>query len=159
MNIFEGPLPAYQASLITLVVKNPSGNAGNMRQGFSPWASKILWRRAWQTALVIFPGVSHERRSLAGTVHTTAKCQTWPKWLSTHTNSAYHPSKWLGKKYFWNLLMKCKCSLQPMALPILVRGDDSFRISPWAPYSWEMLCPWQKIQTDPFSCAQVCQNA
>ena len=31
MNIFEGPLPAYPASLITLVVKNLSGNAGDIR--------------------------------------------------------------------------------------------------------------------------------
>ena len=36
------------------------------RQGFNPWAGKILWRRAWQPTPVFLPGESHGQRSLAG---------------------------------------------------------------------------------------------
>ena len=34
--------------------------------GFSPWAGKISWRRAWQPTLIFLPGESHEQRSLMG---------------------------------------------------------------------------------------------
>ena len=30
-----------------------------MRQGFSSWVGKILWRRVWQPTLVFLPGESH----------------------------------------------------------------------------------------------------
>ena len=36
-----------------------------MRQGFSSWIGKILWRRVWQPTLVFLPGESHGQRSLA----------------------------------------------------------------------------------------------
>ena len=31
-----------------------------------PWVRKILWRRAWQVALVLLPEESHGQRSLVG---------------------------------------------------------------------------------------------
>ena len=46
---------------MTLVVKNPSGNAGDLRDlGSIP----ILWRRAWQPTPVFLPGEAHGQRSL-----------------------------------------------------------------------------------------------
>ena len=52
---------------VVLVAKNPSANAGNlrdMRHGFDPWVRKILWRRTWQSTPVFLPGGSHGQRSL-----------------------------------------------------------------------------------------------
>ena len=39
-----------QASQVTLVVKNPTANAG-----FDPWVGKIPWRRKWQPTPVFLP--------------------------------------------------------------------------------------------------------
>ena len=47
-------------------VKNATCNAGNTRQGFSPWVEKIPWRRKWQPAPVFLLGKPHRHRSLAG---------------------------------------------------------------------------------------------
>ena len=44
------------ASQAALVVKNPPANAGDMRQRFSPWVKKILWRRAQQLTPVFLSG-------------------------------------------------------------------------------------------------------
>ena len=55
------------ASQVILVVKNPLGSAGDIREhGFDPWVGKILWRRAWQSTSVSLPGESHGQRSLEG---------------------------------------------------------------------------------------------
>ena len=54
---------------VVLVVKNPSANAGNLRDerhGFDPWVSKIFWRRTWQPTPVFLPGESHGQRSMVG---------------------------------------------------------------------------------------------
>ena len=48
-----------------MVVKNPLGNAEDIRDGFKPWVRKIPWRRAWQPTPVFLPGESHGQRSLA----------------------------------------------------------------------------------------------
>ena len=55
-----------KASQATLVIKNPTDNAGDMRHRFDPWVRKIPWRRAWQPAPIFLPGESHGQRSLAG---------------------------------------------------------------------------------------------
>ena len=47
---------------------------------FSPWAGKIPWRRAWQTAPVFLPGEFYWQRSLAISL-------TWLKQLSTHART------------------------------------------------------------------------
>ena len=39
---------------------------GCQRCGFSPWVTKIPWRRAWQPTPVFLPGESHGQRSLEG---------------------------------------------------------------------------------------------
>ena len=54
-------------SLVALVVKNPSANAGDVRDTgrFNLWVGKIPWRRAWQPTPVL-PGESHGQRSLVG---------------------------------------------------------------------------------------------
>ena len=54
------------ASQVTLVVKNPPANAGDMRHVFDPWVRKIPWRRKWKPTPVFLPGQSHGQRSLAG---------------------------------------------------------------------------------------------
>ena len=52
---------------MVLVVKNPSTNAGDIRdEGLIPGVRKIPWRRAWQPTLVFSPGESHGQRSLVG---------------------------------------------------------------------------------------------
>ena len=50
---------------MTLAVKNPPANAGDIRD-VNPWVRKITWRKAWQPTLVFLPGESHGQRSLAG---------------------------------------------------------------------------------------------
>ena len=57
-----------------LVVKNPPGNAGDIRNmGFDPWVGKIPRRRAWQPTPVFLPGESHGQRSLASESRTRLK--------------------------------------------------------------------------------------
>ena len=51
---------------MSLVVKNPSANAGDVRHEFNPWVGKIPWRRAWQPTPVFLPGESHGLKSLVG---------------------------------------------------------------------------------------------
>ena len=54
-------------SLVALVVKNPSANAGDVRDTsrFNLWVGKIPWRRVWQPTPVL-PRESHGQRSLVG---------------------------------------------------------------------------------------------
>ena len=57
------------ASQMARVVKNPSANAGDLRDLgsiFNPWVRKIPWRTAWQPTPVFLPGESHGQRSLMG---------------------------------------------------------------------------------------------
>ena len=54
------------ASQVSLVIKNPPANAGDMRLRFDPWVWKIPWRRAWQPTPVFLLGESHGQRSLVG---------------------------------------------------------------------------------------------
>ena len=53
------------ASQVVLVIKNPSANAGDVRDANSI-SRKIPWRRAWQPTPVFLPGESHGQRSLEG---------------------------------------------------------------------------------------------
>ena len=54
-----------QASQVTLVVKNPPANAGDLkRHGLIP--GKIPWRRAWQSTPVFLPKEAHGQRSRMG---------------------------------------------------------------------------------------------
>ena len=56
---------------MVLVVKNPSVNAGDIRNlGFNSWVKKIPCRRAWKPILVFLTGESHGQRSLIG-------CSPW----------------------------------------------------------------------------------
>jgi len=52
-------------SQVTLVVKNPPANAGDVRD-MGSILSRIPWRRAWQLTPVFLPGESHGQRSLVG---------------------------------------------------------------------------------------------
>ena len=52
------------ASQVTLVVKNPPANAGDMRHVFDPWVRKIPWRRKWNPTLVFLLEEPHGKRSL-----------------------------------------------------------------------------------------------
>jgi len=48
-------------------VKKLLANAGRYkRHGFSPWVTKMPWRKAWQATPVFLPGESHGQRRLAG---------------------------------------------------------------------------------------------
>ena len=51
---------------MAVVVKNPSANAIDARDGFDCWVRKIPWKRAWQHTLVFSPGESHGQRSPEG---------------------------------------------------------------------------------------------
>ena len=56
----------WEASLhVALVVKNQPANAGDI-SGFSTWAGKITWKRAWQPSPLLLPGESHGQGNLAG---------------------------------------------------------------------------------------------
>ena len=62
------------ASQVALVVKNPPGNAEDMRSlGLIPGSGRSPWRRTWQPTPVFLPGESHAQRSLVGTVHKGCK--------------------------------------------------------------------------------------
>ena len=55
------------ASQVALVVKNPPGNAGDIRDaGWIPRLGRFPWIRAWQPTPVFLPGESHGQRSLEG---------------------------------------------------------------------------------------------
>ena len=52
---------------MTLAVKNPPANAGDIRDSDSnPGSGKIPLGRAWQPTPVFLPGESHGQRSLGG---------------------------------------------------------------------------------------------
>ena len=55
-----------RASQVTLEVKNPPANAGDIRHWFHPRVWKIPWRRACQPTPVFLAGESHGQKSLAG---------------------------------------------------------------------------------------------
>ena len=46
-----------------IVVKNLPANAGD--SGSVPGVGKIIWRRKWQSTLVLLPGKFHGQRNLA----------------------------------------------------------------------------------------------
>ena len=46
------------------MVKNPSANAGDDRDGFDLWVGKIPCRSKWQPTPVFLPGKSQGQRSL-----------------------------------------------------------------------------------------------
>ena len=64
------------ASQVTLEVKNPPANAGDIRCTFDPWLGTIPLRRAWQLTPVFLPRKPHGQRSLAAAVHGVTKSQT-----------------------------------------------------------------------------------
>ena len=72
-----------RASQVAPVIKNPPGDAGDMRHGFDLWVGKVPWRRAWQPTPVFLPGESHGQRNLEGTVHRVAQSWTQLKRLSS----------------------------------------------------------------------------
>ena len=77
----------WEASLqVALVVKNHPANAGDI-SGFSPWAGKITWKRAWQPSLVLLPGESHGRATWTATVHRVTKSRTRLRQLGLHTQT------------------------------------------------------------------------
>ena len=52
---------------VTLVVKNPPVNAGDVKnEGSIPGLGRVSWRRTWQPTPVFLPGESHGQRSLMG---------------------------------------------------------------------------------------------
>ena len=71
---------------MVLVVKNLPANAGDVRDtGSIPGWGRSLWRRAWQSMPVFWPGESHGQRSLAGySLHRVVKSWKQLKQLSTH---------------------------------------------------------------------------
>ena len=58
-------LPVAFPGLVEQMVKNPSANAGDIRDlGSIAELGRFLWRRAWQPTPVFLPGESHGRRSV-----------------------------------------------------------------------------------------------
>ena len=66
-------LRSLRSSQVALVVKNPSAKACDVRDGFTPWAGKISWRRAWQPIPIFLPGKSMDRGAWRATVPGVAK--------------------------------------------------------------------------------------
>ena len=64
------------ASQVVLVVKNPFGNAGDIKRfRFDPWVGRFPWRRKWQPTPVFLPGEPLEQRSLVG--YHPWGCKVW----------------------------------------------------------------------------------
>ena len=60
-------LPVAFPGLVEQMVKNPSANAGDIRDlGSIAELGRFLWRRAWQPTPVFLPGEAHGQRSLVG---------------------------------------------------------------------------------------------
>ena len=81
------------ASQVTLEVKNPPANAGDMRCTFDPWLGTIPLRRAWQLTPVFLPGESHGHRSLVGFSPWGHEESDTTERLSTHSR---HPESGEG---------------------------------------------------------------
>ena len=91
------------------------------RRRFSPWVSKIPWRRKWQPTPVSCLGNPMDRGVWWSAVHGITKSQT-------HTHTYTHPSKksresWHFcslKNYFYIFLTKCLHQAQiPSAFQVL----------------------------------------
>ena len=68
-----------RASQVTLVVKNPTVNAADVRNSrFNPWVRKIPWERAWKPTAVFLPGEFHGQMSLDG--RGSQGHEDWDKW-------------------------------------------------------------------------------
>ena len=102
------------------------------RLGFSSWAGKIPWRRAWHPTPVFLPGESHGQRSLAGysssgwkesdraeaTGHTQAH-----KWPGTHPRAGTKSDHLL---LFWpHQLSSLQLQLLNTVLGSLIQHDPS----------------------------------
>ena len=61
------------------------------RYRFSPWVSKIPWRRAWQPTPVFSPGECHGQRSLAGYSPWGSQELDTPEPLTMHAGWALTP--------------------------------------------------------------------
>ena len=70
---------------MSLVVKDPLANAGDIRDGLIRGSGRSPWRRAWQPTQVFLPGESHGQRSLAGYSPWGAKESDTTKQLSIYT--------------------------------------------------------------------------
>ena len=81
-------------SQMARVVRNPSANAGDLRDLgsiFNPWVRKIPWRRAWQPTLVFLPGEPHRQWSLVGYSPQCSKAWDTTEITSyTHTHTHTH---------------------------------------------------------------------
>ena len=67
-------------SQVALVVKNPPANAGDIRDGFSPWV-KIPWRRASHSRILLWRTLwTEEPARLQRVGHD------WSNWACKHTN-------------------------------------------------------------------------
>ena len=71
--------------------KEPTANAGDMRDRFNPWVGKIPWRRAWQPAPVFLPEESHGQRNLMG-------CISWGRKESDTTEATWHACMLMGSR-------------------------------------------------------------
>ena len=83
------------ASQMTLVVKNLTANAGDVKDmGSIPGSGRLSWRRKWQPTSVLLPGESHGERSLAGYSPTGCKKvrHKWSNLASTHVSTPLAPS-------------------------------------------------------------------
>ena len=67
---------------MTLVVKNPPANAGDIRFNF--WVGKIPWRRKWQPTPVFLPEKCSGHRSQAGYSPWSHKESDTTERLRTH---------------------------------------------------------------------------
>ena len=91
--------PTRGVSLVSLVVKNPSASAGDVRDSGSIPESGIPWRKAWEPTLVL-PGESYGQRiPVDYTVHRVSQSRKWLKQIiqtlmgSRHWSMSWHMKK------------------------------------------------------------------
>ena len=68
----------FRASHVTLVVKNPPANSGDIKRcEFDSWVEKMPWRREWQPTPVYLHGESYGQRNSVGySLHRVEKSHT-----------------------------------------------------------------------------------
>ena len=88
------PQSSTQSNQVALVEKNPSANAGDIRDcRFDPWVRTIPRKRAWHGNPLQYSCLENpmDRGACRAPVHRVTKSQTWLTRLSTHTAKGDQP--------------------------------------------------------------------
>ena len=136
-------LPMEQASHVALVVKNPSANAGDIRdRGSTPGLGRYPGGGNGNPLQYSCLKNPMDRRVWWATVHRVAKSWTWLKWLSAHTcTDGISPQQrglisYLSHLHLWAPIQPW---LDPKALPKGPGGWESRAALQTLQWLWELL--------------------